>query len=772
MSNDDIQHDAKLIITGKRITALYHEGQFQMALALSEGLLTEFTKSAPLFSLAGAAAQSLGMLQKAEEYCQEAIALNPVYPLAHNILGLTLKAAGRYQEAEDSLRRALEIAPDWADAWVNLGNLYSNMELGNKAEEAYKSALVYFPDHVDAVFNLGLLLVKQNRLLEAEVQFKSALRAKPKEARLYNELGNIFIDQLRFSEAEEAYKRALALQPDSTDAYYNLGVLLKETQRNPEAMICIQQALAIKPDHASSLNLLGNILVDSGRKIEAEEAYRRALEVNTDSAIIYNNLGNLLMSSGRFREAETAFRKAIAQQPDYGNALGQAVTCANKRYSWGARLEDDDVIVKALNEGVVGIPTLMVLSLSRTNPEQHRKAAWLSAINKLKPYLGMPPLVDPGLHRQNGRLRIGYLSADFRDHAVMHLLAGVLKRHDRNRYEIHGYSYGRSVHNLYKKIFEDAGGNFHDFSRLDDFASARRIVEDEIDILIDLTGHTGEARPAITALRPAPVIVNWLGFPGTLGIPRLADYIIGDPLLTPLEFAEHYSETLAWMPHCYQPNDDELKVGEKPTRREVGLPDEALVFCSFNQSYKLTPETFSVWCRLLAEVEGSVLWLLEPKDKEAVRNLQKEAVKRGVDPERLLWAAHVPMSEHLARLQLADVALDSFPYGSGATGSNVLRAGVPLVTLLGDAYVSRMAASQLHAMGVPELVAESWEEYFRLAKQLATKPEMRQAIRDKLVERRDTSPLFDTQRFTRDLEALYDKIWDQHARGVREPITQ
>jgi predicted O-linked N-acetylglucosamine transferase (SPINDLY family) len=564
---------------------------------------------------------------------------------------------------------------------------------------------------------------------------------------------------------------AIGIRPEYEDAYFNLGVLLKNARRHAESFATLQHSIALNPDHAEAQNCLGSLFIDAGRDQEAEEAFRKALVADPELAAASNNLGNLLMKVKRLKDAESSFRKAVSLQPGYGYARGQAVTCARRRYAWASFEEDCNSIYAALQSGEEGIPALMVLALPGASLELHRKSAILSARKALQPYLDRPPLVSPKEHRQHERLRIGYLSADFREHAVMHLLAGVLSHHDKRHFEIHAYSNGPAIKDEYRKRIEGVCEFFRDLRHMGHLDAARSIAEDEIDILVDLTGHTGDARPAVSAMRPAPLIVNWLGYPGTLGIPRLADYIIGDSVLTPVTFAEHYSETLAWMPHCYQPNDDALVVGLSPTRREAGLPDDALVFCSFNQSYKLTPETFSVWCRLLVEVEASVLWLLDPGDDESVDNLRKEACDRGVEPDRLVFAPNLPLKEHLARLPLADLALDSFPYGSGATGSNLLRAGVPLVTLLGEAYVSRMAASQLHGIGAPELITENWDEYFKLAKQLATEPMMRQTIRDKLIAVRDTCPLFDTQGFTRDLEALYSTIWDQHARGICAAIT-
>jgi len=311
---------------------------------------------------------------------------------------------------------------------------------------------------------------------------------------------------------------------------------------------------------------------------------------------------------------------------------------------------------------------------------------------------------------------------------------------------------------------------FRDIRELSDRAAAALIADDGIDILVDLKGYTQHSRLEITALRPAPVIVSWLGYPGTLGHARLADYLIGDAMVTPPEHAGHFSETLALMPHCYFPTDRQRAIGSKPGRAEAGLPEKGFVFCSFNQSVKFNPASFDVWCRLLSDVPGSVLWLLAPS-APAIANLRREALTRGADADRLIFAPLKPLTEHLGRLQLADLALDTYPYTSHTTGTDALWAGVPLVSRIGDTFVGRVAASLLNTVGLPELVTESWESYFSLAKTLALAPQGLAAIRQKLADRRLTSPLFDTLRFTRDLERLYSRVWQQHLEGRKEIIS-
>ena len=767
-----MQPSPEYIATAQQAFSLSQQGHFKKALELAEALIALPPQQPRLLNLAAVCARQLGLPVKAEAYWRSAIEIEPGYANAQANLGLVLQDTGRFEEAEAAFHKALELDPNHQDAMTNLGNLYRATQRPEQAETAYNQALGKAPDNVNALYNLGLLLTELERLDEAEAAFRLSLKIQPDQADVYSDLGNVLMDRLRLDEAEQAYRKAIALLPDYADAYCNLGMLLLERGRADEATAALRRALELAPGHTEALNSLANQLSLSRRFDEAEDVYRKGLATHPDSADLHNNYGNMLRESHRFAEAEAAYREAVSLQPDYGHALGQAVSCARSRYDWSRAAADAQAVIQALEEGMTGIPALMVLSLPETRPEHHLMAGALTAKQSLKPYLEMPPLIDPALHRAHERLRIGYLSAEFHEHAVMHLLTGVFEMHDRDRFEIHAYSIGPHREDAYRKRIKQACEFFHDLRPIGKTDAAQRIAADEIDILVDLSGHTGDSRPAITALRPAPVIVNWLGYPGTLGLPRLGDYIIGDAVLTPLEHAGHYSETLAWMPYCYQPNDPKLIIGAKPKRLEAGLPEEGLVFCSFNQAYKLTPAAFTIWCKLLDAVPGSILWLLCPGDASAIDNLLREASDRGIAPERLIFGPKLPMPEHLARLQLADLALDTFPYGFGATGSTILRAGVPMITLLGDSYVSRMAASQLHAVGLPELVTTCTEDYFSLARDLALNSEKRAMIREKLAGNCLTAPLFDTAGFTLDLERLYQRIWLDHERGVRVPISE
>lgn len=746
---------------------------YRYALALTEPLVAILPGDNRILSLAAACARELQLHEKAEQYLRMLAAAQPEAAEVRSDLGMVLKTLGRHAEAEAMLAEAIKLDPQLVAAHVNLGNLMKLMGRADDAEHAYRQALALQPDHVDALFNLGLLMEAHGQHEASETLYRQLLAQVPQRADVHDSLGRLLAKQGRDAEAEPAYREATRLEPGFADAHYHLALSLIKSFRYREALEALRHALDAQPRHVYALNCFGNIMAATGRPDKADMAYRRALEIQPDSADVngnlHCNLGNLLMLERKFEEAEAHFRRALVFDKRNGYALGQSVMCARQRYSWTTCVADGKAIIQALDAGIRGIPPLIVQALPETDREHSRLAGLLCAQSKLPALLDRPPLVDDAHHRHHERLRIGYLSSDFHDHATMHLLGGVLEAHDRSRFEIYGYSYGPDTQDPQRTRASAAIEHFVELRGMNHEAAAARIAADEIDILVDLKGYTQDARPEISALRPAPVLVSWLGYPGSLGHPRLADYIIGDPIVTPPEEAGHYSETLALMPHCYQPNDRSRRIDAAPTRAEEGLPTDAVVFCSFNQAYKLGPEMFDVWCQLLREVPGSVLWLLDPGENGA-NTLRKEAEVRGVSAERIVFAPKKPPGAHLARLGLADLALDTYPITSHTTGSDALWAGVPLVTMRGTTFASRVAASLLHSIGLPELVTDCRDAYLDLARRLALDKTRRSALRKKLATRRLKSPLFDTAGFTRDLETLYSRIWADHEKGVQVPI--
>ena len=369
----------------------------------------------------------------------------------------------------------------------------------------------------------------------------------------------------------------------------------------------------------------------------------------------------------------------------------------------------------------------------------------------------------PGADGMPRRIRIGYLSCDFHQHATALLMVEMLEAHDRGRFELHAYSYGADDGRGMRQRLQRPFARFNDIGALDDLQAARAIHADGIDILVDLKGYTAGTRTALLGYRPAPVQVSFLGYPGTLG-GAFCDYLVSDRFVTPAGAAADYSEALACMPHSYQPHGRRAAIGSVPTREAAGLPGEGLVLCCFNQAYKFTPAVFDIWCALLAQAPGSVLWLL--RSEQAEGNLRREAMQRGIAPQRLVFAPDLPQDAHLARLQLADLVLDTLPYNAHTTASDALWAGVPLVTCAGQTFASRVAGSLLHAVGLPELVTHSLNEYAALAAALVADPPRLRALRARLARQRLAAPLFDVAAYTRGLEALYAQMWQRHCDGL------
>lgn len=751
---------------------LYSSGLPEQALGIAQnGLAIEPHNAAGLYEVAAASAHALRDIAQAESFWRRAIALDPKSAGMQHGLGLLLASTGRGTEAEPCFRRATELQPRFAQAHFCLGRCLAERDQLAAAEQSFRRALALDPRLAPAHLFLGLALFNSGRSAEAETCYRRAIALDGSLAEAFNYLGVLLAQAGRAIEAEECYRRAISVGPEYASAFLNLGTLQAERRRDSEAEQCFRKAIACDPGFADAFFKLGNLLSRMGRHKEAETCFRRTIELDESHADAYVNLGGLLMKLARHAAAESTFRRAIELDARNAAILPMIVYAANVACSWRNFEEDARRIGPLLNQSeslpIVPFPLNAIPGLT---PLEHRNAAHkfaletvnVDAFGELVPRARQRPRQD--------RIRIGYLSAHFHNHAVAIALAGVLEAHDSGSFAISAYAYGRQAEDEGRQRVRGACAEFRDLEPLADDAAAGLIAADGIDILVDLVGYTSDGRPAISALRPAPVVVNWLGYPGTLGHPRMADYIVGDPIVTPLAHAGHFSETLALMPICYHPYDRSRRVGPRPGRQECGLPEDGFVFCSFQQFFKLNPPIFDLWCRLLHEVPGSVLWLQEP-GADAVANLRSEAVARGVDPGRLIFAPRVKSSEaYLGRLQLADLALDTYPYTSHSTGSDLLWAGVPLVTMMGETFASRVAASLLNAVGMPELVAGSHEAYFAIARQLALAPDSLKALRARLAGLRQTAPLFDTAQFTRDLERLYREIWQQHQGNASGPI--
>ncbi len=627
-------------------------------------------------------------------------------------------------------------------------------------------------DRADALIATGNDFEDTGHLPQALKCYQTAVSIAPKFAKAHLNMGNLLRQMGDTAQALAAYDRALQLDPGYAAAHYNKGNVFAELRRFQEAIAAYRRALVSRPNFVDAFIALGNAYLELDDSINAAANYRRAIEIDPTHAHAHGNLGNALQRSRDGAGAIRAYRAALALDGRLGSALAQSYILEGQRADWANRSADEKALVELIAKGAGDVPPFVTLLIEAdgVNPAELQKQAGRQFAERQ-----YGPLIEsarPTIFNRNAndaRLRIGYISADFRQHAVMHLVEGVLAAHDRSKLSVTCYSTGKVVDQITHRI-SDGCERFVHLARAPDPEAAAMIRNDEIQILVDLQGYTTDARIELVARRPAPLIVNWIGYPASIGHPRLADYIIADRIVAPAGHERYFSETLALMPHSYIPTDDRWQLGRGPSRGDEGLPDGHIVFCSFNQAVKLNPATFDLWCRILRAVDGSVLWLLFEND-EAKLNLRREAAARGITSDRLVFAARVSPAAHFDRLQLADIALDTFPYVSHTTASDALWAGVPIVTKLGQAFASRVAASLLTSVGLPELIAESDQHYFDLCVDLANDRSRLQDMRQTLKATCRNTPAFDTRGFTRNLELLYHLMWHSHLQGRRETIT-
>lgn len=717
----------------------------------------------------------------------------------HRCLGNARRATGDLEGAAASYRRALEIAPDNLASLYNLGLVLGESGQREEAERQFRRVHELDPGDVDALFNLASLLADLTRFAESMTLYRRALEITPDNPYLWLGLGLACQGVPgQMEESLRALRKCIELKPDLAVAHYEQGVRLYSLGRIEDAARSYEATLRIDPGHSRAMNDLGNILQDERRFEDARKRYLDAIRLAPGNAVAHSNLGNVLLRQGRLDEAEHYYLKAIELQPDFSDAhlnLGaihtlrgahdRAIQCYERALEFNSAnavarenllSEMQQICDWSRFEELCGaqrrsvrdwpdqaISPYSLLSIPST-PHEQLQCARNYAANRARAVARDRERLDFHHERKaKPRLRIGYLSADFREHPGAYLIPELVELHERTRFEIVAYSYGPNDGSAIRARLARTFDRFVDLSALPHAEAAASIHSSGVDILLDLTGYTMYNRPQILALRPAPIQVNFLGYPGTLGA-DFVDYLMSDCFITPPGRSEGYHEQLVRMPGSYQANDRKRAVAETPLRRELGLPDGAIVFCCLNQTLKILPDVYATWMRLLGAVPGSVVWLVDT-GPQAVANLRREAHKHGIGPERLVFAPRVPIAQHLGRLRAADLFLDTFPYNAHSTASDALWVGLPVLTRAGDTFASRVAGSLLTAVGLPELITRSLEEYEALALRLARQPDELRALREKLSRNRTTAPLFDTPAFARHLEAAYQQMWSNYLAG-------
>jgi protein O-GlcNAc transferase len=600
--------------------------------------------------------------------------------------------------------------------------------------------------------------------LEACEGFLEQAQALPRcsaEALFY--LGRVRLQRGRTREAIDAFERSVRQAGDYFEALHELGVAHSALDEHEVALGFFERAARKNPRSPDLLANMGTSLAALQRREEALKHYEAALRLDPKMARAWADAGLALMELGRIEAAVEAYEKVMKLAPDTDYLHGRLLHGRMFLCRWAGWAELVAETVRRVDEGRAAAEPFALMSTPAGPATLLRGARTFAAENCPPRTTELPP---PAYREPGRKLRVAYVSTDFRSHAVAQLIAGLFEQHDRERFEWFGYALGPREHDEMRSRIEAGLDHFTDVADHSDAEIAALAREDGIDIVVDLNGFTGTSRPGIFAHRAAPLQVNYLGFPGSMGC-EFIDYIVADEVVIRPEDCAHYTEKVVVLPGAYQANDNTRRIGEAPPAREtMGLPAEGFVFACFNNNHKITPDVFDVWMRLLQRVPGSVLWLLKGKEPAAWAALQAEAKARGVDPARIVDAGRAPVADHLARHAHADLFVDTFHYNAHTTCSDALWTGLPVLTLAGPTFASRVAASLLRAVGLPELVTHDVAAYEAAAFELATSPERLRALRERLRANRNTAPLFDTPRFARGIEAAYEAMWDRHRRGL------
>lgn len=638
---------------------------------------------------------------------------------------------------------------------------------GNAARAGYLAILKADPRHVDALYLLGVLCTEGGVMDEGLALLRRALMVDTANAAVQGALagallakGNALQQRQALAESVECYREAIRRQPIFPEAFNNLAAALRSLRRPEEALASAAQALAQRPAYPQALNNRGLIQLDGKHGAAAAADFRQALALSPNFPEAWHNLGTALMQLQRYSEARDAFAQLAHIAPQFPHVLGNLLYAKLCDCDWTDWDRWSAALVQSVERGAHAALPLPFLSASGSAVAQLRCAEALTRAH-------YPSRVPDGAppRRRHEKIRIAYLSGDLGEHAVTYLLAGVFERHDAAQFETIALAWDRQSDGPARRRVERAFTRFIDISAQSDAAVANLMRELEVDIAVDLTGHTLGQRTAILAQRAAPVQVNYLGLPATMGAPYI-DYLIADRFLIPEEHEPWYTEKIVCLDGCFQPNDDRRPTPPPtPSRAALGLPEDGLVFCCFNRNGKLNPVTFEIWMRLLGHAQGSVLWLLATHPA-AAENLRREAAARGVAPERLVFAEQVPYLDYLARYRHGDLFLDTSPFNGGATVCDALTMGVPVLTMAGASFASRMAGSLLQHLGLRELVSSSLAEYEATAHALAADPARLRALRQSLELLRVVHPLFDTDRYRRTLEAAYRCMWERQTAGL------
>lgn len=703
-----------------------------------------------------------GKFAEAADILMPVVAREPENFDAVNALAVVRAQQGAADSAEQLLTQALALKPNSTELLYNRGVLLQRLGRNEEALSSFGAALAIRPDYPEALANRGAVLGELGRLEEALADFSALTIARPALPNAWSNQGTALMKLKRYREALTSYNKAISIKSDYVEARRARASLSFQLRQFAEALSDITWILGRHPDDADAWQLRGDILAETGRRESAVESYGRAIGLRPDTIDALYNRAHHLSALARYDEAVRDYAAVVGLDPHHAFALGHLIFAKLCCCDWKDLGSLRAQIRPGLRDGSLKVQPFHALVLAGSEAEIFFTTRAFATSQ-------FPAAAVAPAHRASAhdRVRIGYLSANFHNHAVARQMAGVFEHHDRSRFDIIAFSLGADDGGALRKRLTLAFGEFLDVRTWDDERIAQEIRRREIDLLVDLMGFTENSRPGIAARRAAPVQAGFLGYPGTSG-GDFIDYLIADPTVTPPNSDVWHSEKIIRLPHCYLPQDNSRAVSDlEVSRAAAGLPEQGIVFCCFNHSYKIAPEIFDIWTRLLRKIAGSVLWL-NNSHPAAQRNLLEEARARDVAPERIIFAPFLASdSEHLARLRAADLFLDTPGYNAHATASDALLAGLPVLTIMGDRFATRVGASLLRAIGLEELIASDLREYEELATELAREPFRLGAMRRKITENARTQPLFNTGGYTRHLESAYQMIVERNRRGLK-----
>ncbi|MCF8197116.1 MAG: tetratricopeptide repeat protein [Polynucleobacter sp.] len=679
-------------------------------------------------------------------------------------LGVCLFEKESYVDAINALNNSIAKGGEYFEALFFLGTAYSNLGEFEKALLIYRKCLKQKDNSAELFYNLAKVLEELDSPSEAIEHYSQALSLNPNYLEAYLNKGSILVELKKFDEALLQFNTALNIKPDSAEAWFGQGNSLFFLRHFERANISFEKAIQYSPKSAKYWSNKGKALSFLKRHNEAIDHYDKALTFNPALAEIWVNKSIALQALRDFDCALICYQNALKINPELEFACGDFIFLKMKMCDWSdfkyLKNNIENQIILDNRDVMATSGPFPLLALSES-PAIHKRAAEIYALSQFPENLDLGPLIKNPI---NKKIRVGYFSADFKNHAVAILIAGLFESHDKSKFELFAFSFINVNDEMRGRLLKSFD-YFIDVETETDLEIAKLARISHIDIAIDLSGFTFGSRTGIFSYRAAPIQINYLGYPGTLGS-KYFDYIIADKVVIPFESNKFYSESIIYLPNSYQANDRLRVISDKKfSRIDLNLPQNSFIYCCFNNSYKILPATFASWMRILNSVENSVLWLLQD-NLSAKNNLLMEAEKYEIDPCRIIFAERMSPSDHLARHHLADLFLDTFPYNAHTTASDALWAGLPVLTRTGESFPSRVAASLLCSIGLPELVTDTIEKYEALAIELGQNPGQLNTLKKKLANNRLSTPLFDTAQFTKNIECAYFKVYENYQKGL------